>query len=50
MLTRQDAACMAQQCPHEHPEETTQEPMTDTAACLAQMNTPASYRQAGRKE
>ena len=32
MLTRQGAACMAQQCPHEQPEETTQEPMTDTAA------------------
>ena len=27
MLTRQGAACMAQQCPHEQPEATTQEPI-----------------------
>ena len=26
MLTRQGAACMAQHCPHEQREETTQEP------------------------
>ena len=50
MLTRQYAACMAQQCPHEQPEEITQEPITDTAAYLAQMTTPASYPQVGKKE
>ena len=50
MLTRKGAACMAQQCPHEQPEETTQEPMTDTAAFLAQVTTPASYPQVGKKE
>ena len=41
---------MAQQCPYEQPEETTQEPMTDTATYLAQMTTPASYPQVGKKE
>ena len=50
MLTRQGAACMAQQCPHEQPEETTQEPMTDTAVYLDQMTTPASYPQVGKNE
>ena len=48
MLTRQGAACMALQCPHERPEETTQEPMTDTAAY--RYSTPASYPQVGKKE
>ena len=50
MLTRQGAACMAQQCPHEQPEETTQEPIPNTAAYLAQMTTLASYPQVGKKE
>ena len=39
---------MAQLCPHEQPEETTQEPMTDTAAY--RYSTPASYPQVGEKE
>ena len=41
---------MAHQCPHEQPEGTTQEPMTDTAICLAIMSTPASYPHIGKKE
>ena len=34
MLTRQGAAGMAQQCPHEQPEETMLEPITDTCSSL----------------
>ena len=49
MLTKQDAACMAQQCPHEQPEQTTQDPVTDAAVCLAQMSTPVRYPQVGKK-
>ena len=39
---------MAQQCPHEQPEETTHVPMTDTAAYT--YSSPASYPQVGNKE
>ena len=46
LCTRQGAAYVAQQCPHEQPEET-QESMADIAACLAQMSNPASYPQEG---
>ena len=51
MLTRQGAACMAQQCPHEQPKETMEEPMTDTAACWPRrVLMHAMYPQVGKKE